>query len=514
MRSMNAALNRSPLAICLAGFLLAAGLLVWRVENGGRGTVALSAAPREAKLWALASENIPSVGEWQRKGDETIAISPDGKWIAVAGLDEAVHLLDVGGEEKWSYRIPERYGHSLAFSADSRLVYVGECSMDGTVFGLDTGSGKKQWEYPVGNDVGRTGATQPVNYRTLDKCCVFDLVATQDALYVVGTHRDRRFDELPTGARIVNDALDTVVYAFHPADGKLLWRYPARGTMDTHMPYLVYSRVLGQIVGANTSYWRASMPQERYPNGTVRLIDARTGLESCSYRIGPTIMSYTGIWYSLSVSPNGRFTAVGTTDGRLILFEVAQGPSLVELWEKDVSTLLTVSGIPIYASSSRSVAFDNGDVFVTSGNTFAKQTAVGVVRQPPGRHPDSNSAFLFDRNGEILWKWKAPGGIADLFDHPESGLIVLSVEHDYVEKSLDAAGFYFLKYTGRQGKSPVERFGSLQLSGISKSGAIARDGSFFVGVESPIRLTDDTLAGEHKLHIVPLQFMVGEPVVQ
>lgn len=513
MRGKNAAVIRSALAICLAGVLLAAGLLVWRAGKEDKSGVS-STVPQEAPLWNLASDNIPSVGEWQRKGDEPVAVSPDGKWIAIAGLDEAVHLLDARGKEKWRYRIPERYGHSLVFSTDSKLVFVGECSMDGAVYGIDAASGKKRWEYPVANDVGRPASSRSVNYRTLDKCCVFDLVATGDTLFVVGTHRDRRFEELPTGARIVNDVLDTVLYAFHPADGKLLWRYPARGTMDTHMPCLLYSRALGQLVGANTSYWRPSMQPEKYQNGSVRLIDARTGLESCSYRIEPTFMSYTGIWYSLSVSPNGRFVSVGTIDGRLILLEVRQGPSLARLWEKNVSTPLTVSGIPIYATSSHSVVFDNGDVFMTSGSTFAKQTTSGVVRQPPNQHPDSNSAFLFSRNGEILWKWKAPGGIADLFHHPGSGLIVLSVENDYVEKSLDAAGFYFLKYTGGQGSLPVERFGSLQLRGISRSGAIAQDGSFFVGVELPVRLTDDTLAGEHKLHIVPLSSMVGEAVVQ
>ncbi len=505
---------RYVLAAGLAGLLLAAGLLVWRAEKGGGGPAVLSAVPKEVALWPLASENISSVGEWQKKGDEAVAVSPDGKWIAVAGLDEAVHLLDVAGRERWSYRIPERYGHSLVFSTDSKLLFVGECSVDGAVYGIDVESGKKQWEYSVGSDVGRSGSNRPVNYRTLDKCCIFDLSATEDALFVVGTHRDRRFEELPNGARIVNDVLDTVVYSFHPADGKLLWRYPARGTMDTHMPYLVYSKTLGQVIGANTSYWRPSMPQEKYPNGTVRLIDARTGVESCSCRIMPTFMSFTSLWYSLSVSPNGRFVSAGTVDGRLVLFEVRPGPSLVKLWEKDVSTLLTVSGIPIYAPSSRSVVLDNGDVFMTSGSTFARQTTAGVVRQPPNRHPDSNSVFLFDRNGDIVWKWKAPGGIADMFYHPGSGMIVISVEHDYLQKSLDAAGFYFLKYRGSQAPQPVERFGSLQLGGISRSGALAQDGSFFVAVELPVRRTDDTLAGEHKLHIVPLRSMVGAPVVQ
>jgi outer membrane protein assembly factor BamB len=502
---------RRPLVIGLAVCLMTAGLLGWWLGKGQKPTSALSSKPMEVKLGALASENIPSVGEWQRKGDEAIAISPDGHWIVIAGHDEVVHLFDVGGREKWSFPIPESYGRTLAFSADSKMVYVGECSMDGTIYAIDVSMGKKKWAYSVGDDVGRPAVNQPVNYRTLDKCCVFALVAAEDALFAVGTHRDRRLTELATGARVVNDILDTVLYAFHPTSGRLLWRYPAQETMDTHMPYPIYSKALGQVVGANTSYWREGTPLERYPNGSVRLIDGRTGVQSCAYRIMPSFASFTSIWYSLSVSPNGRFISAGTTDGRLVLLEVKKGPSLEKVWEKEVSTLLEVSGIPIYACSSRNIVFDNGDIFMTSSSTHAKQTGAGIVRQPPNQHPDSNSAFLFDRHGKILWKWKAPGDITDVCVHLESGLIVVIVEHNYVEKSLDASGFYFMKYQGAE-PSPVNRLGSLQLSGISTSGAISPDGSFFAGIELPLRLADDTLVGEHKLHIIPTQFIANRLV--
>jgi len=148
---------------------------------------------------------------------------------------------------------------------------------------------------------------------------------------------------------------------------------------------------------------------------------------------------------------------------------------------------------------------------MTTSSTHARQTSAGIVRQPPNQHPDSNSAFLFDRNGRILWKWKAPGDITDVRVHLESGLTVVLVEHNYVERSLDAAGFYFMKY--RKGEpSVVEHLGALQLSGVSTSGEIAPDGSFFAGIELPIRLADDTLAGEHKLHIIPTRFLADASV--
>ena len=507
--------RKGPLYLLIIGIVCAAigaGFPGWRSEKGKTGTDALPKHPMEVTLETLDSENIPSVGEWQRKGDEAIAVSPNGNWIAVSGHDERVRLLHTGGKEAWRFRIPESYGRVLAFSADSKMVYAGECSIDGKLYGIDVKEGKKRWEYAVGGDVGRPASDHAaVTYRTLDKCCVYALTATEDALFAVGTHRDRCLTETAVGASVVSDTLDTVSYAFHPVTGERLWRYPAEGTMDTHMPYIVYSKTLHHLLGANTSYWRKGTPREKYPNGSVRLIDAWTGIQSCAYRIKPSFTSYTSIWYSLSVSPNGRFISAGTVDGRLILFEVKKGPLLAKIFEKEVSSLLEISGIPIYACSSRNAVFDNGDIFMTSSSTHAKQTGAGMVRNPPTQHPDSNSAFLFDSRGRILWKWKAPGDITDVRFHMETGLIVVIVEHNYVEKSLDASGFYFMKYTGSE-KCPVEQLGTFQLGGISTSGAISPTGSFFAGIEMPIRLSDDTLVGEHKLHIVPIQFMIDASV--
>lgn len=512
MSGSKRAIGFSPIpAIALVGCVVTAGLLACWLGQGTKATITLPNEPIEVALGVLATENIPSVGEWQRRADEAVAVSPDGKWIAVAGHDEMVRLFGAGGREQWRFRIPESYGKTLGFSTDSQMVFAGECSMDGKVYGIDVNEGKARWSYSISDDVGRPASNQPVTYRTLDKCCLYSMMPIDGALLAVGTHRDRRLTALATGASVVNDTLNTVLYAFHPATGKLLWRYPAQETMDTHMPYLRYSKTLNQVLGANTSYWRQGTPEEKYPNGTVRLIDARSGVQSCAYRIKPTFMAYTNIWYSLAISPNGRFISVGTVDGRLILLEVKAGPALVEVWEKEVSSLLEVSGIPIYACSSRNVVFDNGDIFMTTSSTHARQTSAGIVRQPPNQHPDSNSAFLFDRNGRILWKWKAPGDITDVRVHLESGLTVVLVEHNYVERSLDAAGFYFMKY--RKGEpSVVEHLGALQLSGVSTSGEIAPDGSFFAGIELPIRLADDTLAGEHKLHIIPTRFLADASV--
>ena len=426
----------------------------------------------------------------------------------MTGYDERLTLFHRDGRQKWRFPIPEAYGRALAFSADSKMVYVGECSMDGTLYGVDVDDGKKRWAYSVGDDVGRPPPRHgAVSYATLDKCCVYAMAASQEALFAVGTHRDRRITRHKTGAGVVNDHLDTVLYAFQPVTGELLWRYPEKGTMDTHMPYPLYSEALHHILGANTSYWREGTPEEKYPNGTVRLIDAGTGAQSAFFRVMPLFTSFTSIWYSLSVSPNGRYISVGTVDGRLILFEVQKGPSLRRLWERKVSSLLEVSGIPIYSCSSHSAVFNDGHILMTTSGTHARHTTVGMVRQPPTQHPDSNSVFLFDRSGQMLWKWKAPGDITGMCVHMETGLAVVIVEHNYVEKALDASGFYFMKTTGSH-TDPVKHLGALQLSGISTSGALSPDGSFFVGIELPVRLTDDTLVGEHKLHIIPSAWMV------
>ena len=384
--------------------------------------------------------------------------------------------------------------------------------MDAVLYAIDVNGGNKKWEMAVSDDVGRPTSTQ-VAFDTLDKCCVYALEASDKALFAVGTHRDRHYLKNDAGGVLVKDILDTATYALDPETGKLLWRYPAQGTMDTHMPYPLHSKSLGHLVGANTSYWREGSPKEGYPNGSVRLINAQTGLLSCMYRIMPTFTSFTSIWYSLSVSPNGRFISAGTTDGRVILFKVKKGPTLAPAWEKKVSSLIEISGIPIYASIGHSAVFDNGDVFTASCSTHSKQTSTGLMRRPPIQHPDSSTAFLFDKQGKIKWKWKAPGDISDMCMERKTGLITVIVEHDYVEQALEGSGFYFMRYSGEDGedKDPVKLLGSFQLRGISRSGAVSPSGSFFAGVEKPVRLTNDTLRGEHKLHIIPIRSLSGSP---
>ncbi len=465
---------------------------------------ALPDRPIEVRLGAL--KDIPSVTDWNKKDYEALAVSADEKWIAVAGFDETIKLFSAVGERRWTFNIPESYGRSVAISPDSRTVYAGECSMDGNIYAIDLNTGKLKWVYAVGDDVGR-----PENIETArwtHQACVYSLTASKDTLFAVGTHSNRVMLELPDGGRIVHYPTKTLLYAFEPRNGKILWRFPETETMDTRMPFPLYSKPLKHIIGANTSWRRKGAPVEKYENGTVRLINAATGEQSDAYRIEPTIMDYTSMWYGLSVSPNGKFVAAATNDGRLHLFAVDEGPALRLLWRRDITTLMTVSGIPIYAGGKYSTVFDDGAVFVVSGNTYAKRTVADAAQEPPTEHPDSNSAFLFNSNGDILWKWKAPGAIDGLSPLPGSGLTAILVNHNYIENTLEASGFYFLKYQPGN-TEPVARLGDFQLRGISVTGRFSPKGAYFAGIEVPIRLENDTVTGVHNLHIIPVKFVAG-----
>ena len=461
--------------------------------------------PREIELGIL--RDIPSVTDWNKKAYEALAVSPDEKWIAVAGFDETIKLFSTAGEHKWTYKIPESYGRSIAISSDSKTVYAGECSMDGNVYAIDIDSGKKKWSYSVGDDVGRPDNVDTT--RWTHQACVYSLTASKISVFVLGTHSNRIMLDLPDGTQVVHYPTETLIYAFQPETGKVQWRYPAKGTMDTRMPMPLYSDALDHLVAANTSWRRNGAPEEKYPNGTVRLIHARTGKQSDEHRIEPSIMDYTSLWYGLSVSPNGKYVAAATNDGRISLFAVDKGPELRLLWERNITTLMTVSGIPIYAGGKYSTVFDDGSVFVVSGNTYAKRTVADESQEPPTEHPDGNSAFLFDLKGDIRWKWKAPGAIDGLAAAPGSKMMAVLVNHNYLENSLEASGFYFLKYLPDRDE-PVARMGDFQIKGISVTGEFSRGGSLFAGIEVPIKLEDDTVVGAHKLHVIPVEFIAGE----
>ena len=66
--------RRHVLIVCIICVAMAAGFALWRTGTEESATGPSPQEPVEVKLASLDPKDIPSVGTWQRKMDETVAI--------------------------------------------------------------------------------------------------------------------------------------------------------------------------------------------------------------------------------------------------------------------------------------------------------------------------------------------------------------------------------------------------------------------------------------------------------
>ncbi|GFO96804.1 PQQ enzyme repeat domain protein, partial [groundwater metagenome] len=102
----------------------------------------------EVKLEEIAPENI-SQGWSNVKG--SVKFSPDGKIIALGSDTGFIRIFDLHGNEVWEKKIAGNIS-DIAFSIDSRQLFVGERSSNAYVYSFDAKSGEELWKYRTAED--------------------------------------------------------------------------------------------------------------------------------------------------------------------------------------------------------------------------------------------------------------------------------------------------------------------------------------------------------------------------
>ena len=168
------------------------------------------------------------------------------------------------------------------------------------------------------------------------------------------------------------------------------------------------------------------------------------------------------------------------------------------LWVNQISAVQQIGGVPVYAYGNTAHTNDSGRSFFMTGATFLadKTTASGA---PPFMHPDATTLFAYDASGKLLWKWQTEGGLSKLKFSRQSGYAVIPVYHNYVTRQKDKSGIYVLDLSST-GDNPLVWV--YYLEGVAVAAGIAGDGTTIVGVEVPIRMTDDRPSGKHRLHVL------------
>ncbi|HID28034.1 MAG TPA: dehydrogenase [Methanosarcinales archaeon] len=410
---------------------------------------------------------------------EVIEISPNSQYAIIGTANGFIRLINLQtlGEE-FRKKIPEATITAIAFSGDGKYVLVGEKSAETYLYLYDL-TGKEVWKYSTAKDLGSASLYY--------KPKITHIAVFKDKAYVSATF-----------LRKVNKVYyyNSRIYNIDIKSGEVVWKFPKNENIDSGVYYLDTN---GKYVVFATGSWTSG---KKYREGTVYCLNKFGELE-WSYTIEPLkpYWDYVTIWYSTTISPDGKYIATFTSDGRAFLFnnsEILKSKIAKVRWQKNLSTPIEISGIPIYASANIAKLTEKYVIF-SVGSTFNPPSAKG--HGVPIEHPMGNTLFVFDIEGNLKWKWKVEGYAEDLKVSKDGKYIVAAIAQNLVTKDTGVHGIYVFN-TERLGGASSKLEWVYHTQGISVASAISPDNKYIVAISAPIDVDiteKEDIIGEHKV---------------
>ncbi|MDL1964895.1 MAG: PQQ-like beta-propeller repeat protein, partial [Deltaproteobacteria bacterium] len=448
--------------------------------------------------------DVAEINEWSKKLYEDVDISTRGK-IGVGGFDQTVRVYDRRGRVIWKHKIPTGVVRCVRFSPTGDYLFAGEASPDGNIYCFCAKTGKLCWKCGAVKDVGASSETY---YGHQPKIC--SIVCVGERIYVSAARNQE--DYITVGSRKVKYwPKRGVIYALDLKTGELLWKFPATGSMDTS-PLKVSVDASGRYL--TFGGWGGSADgriRQKYPENTLYLLDAINGALIWRYSVPPVEkhgFQSISIGGNSHISPNGKYVACCSSDGRFFLFDMAKSvekkmPHLI--YKKAISTPIKVSGIPIYAYGGKVFVDDEGSAFLTIGRTYVAPAGKGMASTPDVKHPSENSIIKLDRDGNTSWLWPAKGPIETPVFSKNGRYLVVAMCHNYVERSNEMAGIYCFDLK-RQGGGADKLIWYYRMEGLGLACGISPCGKYIGAIEGPVdidpRREYQNIVGKHRVCIL------------
>ncbi len=432
--------------------------------------------------------------------DSFVRFSPDGRYLALGTFSGRLLLFQSStGRILWEKKIPEAMVKRVAFSPQAKILYYGEQGPEGAVCAVKVSSGKTLWCFSTARDLLRGEPPAPGDvYGIYQLPGIYRLrVLPGGDLLVLGVHSwfDRRVRAWRRLSRL---------YRLSP-EGRVRWAYPASGPAPVTIIY-ADSDPTGDRV-ALVSLLPSEYPEDlRFPGPPPQsfvALSGETGRETFRYLLRPLRPYFDRVsaWESVAVSPDGRFAALGTGDGRLFLFDLTV-PKLSRILS--LATPILFGNFPVSATLGYGLFGPRGILYILSGESTLPYGLPLSVDRPAGPHPAARTLFALDpETGHILWRFTSPVRLQGLAVDTRGQTLAVSAAA-FRRENLRVRQFGVLVFDlrGRGG-------GLSRLSGYFPTEgtcffhlAVSPDGSLIAAVETPWRDELGRLFGKHRLLVL------------
>ena len=420
-----------------------------------------------------------------------LAIATDSGHLAV--------LRPLTGETLWKTRISEGYVSRMTFNHDNTRLYIGEQAADGFIYCYDLTTDKPtlRWKYRTADDIETSIPSNPdsvyawVSYP--GPSCMRTL-ANGD-LVVASVHS---WTENNTPLK------KSQLYRFDSETGNVIWKWTREGAVPKIMRWFDVSadgKTLALLTDSGHNLQGSETAESDAGNGKLTVLNAEDGAERWHMDIEPLREYFAQVtfWRGVSMSPDGKFVNVTTDDGRAFIFDVNQSEPI---WQENLTTPLEVSGIPITATAGTIGATDAAALFVT-GDTYIPYHLRKGAQKPSTGHPNGMTLFAYSWRGEKVWQWKLENMPQGLRIDAKDRYAVLSVSKRAQDpnESLHGVSVFDLAAEGNGLAKYLYTYrteGQLTYDTL----AISPDGTLIVVVEVPIVMSNETVRGKSRIHVL------------
>jgi len=455
-------------------------------------SLAWQSPPLIERGWLVEHGMYERAWTWWTFSKGIVQVSPDGRYVAVGTQRGEVVVLDRDGREvaRFTYGAGRVPYYVLEFSPDGRYLAVGIASREGELIVYDTSTWREAAHFNFSSYLkGPSNATESaILKQPWYGIRPTFLLFRGDILYVtVGEpHIDpetqspvyfkvamdlfklypelrRRFPNLTSYVAVRYAGTQwSRVLAIDTKTWRVRWVWPREEPAETMIPNLASDA--GRRYLALSTWWYVSRSDPyKWHSGMLFVLNATSGELLYVFDVPPYVpyFNYTSIWTAPAFTPDGKYLAFATGDGRVYVLDnlrsIAERGAVV-LWAASISDVLPAQVLLIPQKGGETKVIQsyiytfgglagivNDRVIAYTSATYTTYWAPGVERKPVTQHPNQTKLFVFDLNGTLLYvdKFLGKPAYGKVVPFAISGcMLAVGVGNDWVTSDVSMMGVY------------------------------------------------------------------------